>query len=143
MSEENKTLVRRIVEDYWSKKNPSLAGELFGANCSIHTPDVDLQGMEGATLLYDVFSTAFPDFRITIDDTVAEGEQVAIRHTFAGTHNGPFGETPASGNRVTVSGMMLFRVVGGKVAEARLTWDTLKLQQQVGALPKASGQAAP
>jgi len=142
MSEENNTLVRRIVEDYWSKKNPSLAGELFGANCSLHTPDGDLHGMEGAKMLYDAYATAFPDFVITIDDTVADGERVAIRHTFAGTHKGPLGGAAASGNRVTVSGMMMFRVAGGKVAEARLTWDTLRLAQQIGALPKASGQAA-
>ncbi len=143
MSEQNKTLVRRIVEDYWSKKNPSLAGELFAANCSLHTPDGDLQGMKGVTLLYDAYATAFPDFRITIDDTVAESDRVAIRHTFAGTHKGPLGGVAASGNRATVSGMMMFRVAGGKVAEARLTWDTLRLQQQIGGLPKASGQAAP
>jgi predicted ester cyclase len=143
MSEENKIVVRRIVEDYWSKKNPSLAGELLAPNCSVHTPNGDLQGIEGAALLYDIFATAFPDFRMTIDDIVAEGDRVAIRHTFAGTHNGPFGGIAASGNRATVSGMMMFRCAGGKVAEARLTWDTLSLQQQVGALPKVSGQAAP
>ena len=39
MSEENKVVVRRIVEDYWNKKNPSLADELFTANCSLHTPE--------------------------------------------------------------------------------------------------------
>jgi predicted ester cyclase len=143
MSEENKTVVRRIVEDYWSNKNPSLVGELLAPNCAVHTPNGDFQGIAGATLLYDTFATAFPDFRITIDEIVAEGDRVAIRHTFAGTHNGPFGEIAATGNRATVSGMMMFHVAGGKVAEARLTWDTLSLGQQMGALPKASGQAAP
>src|SRR5580700_10389677 len=136
MSEENKTAVRRIVEDYWSKKNPSLAGELLAPNCSVHTPNGDLQGIEGAALLYDTFATAFPDFRITIDDIVAEGDRVAIRHTFAGSHKGPMGGIPASGNPVTVSGMMMFRFAGGKAAEARLTWDTSSLGQQMGALPK-------
>jgi len=142
MSEQNKRVVRRIVEDYWSKKNPSLAGELFAANCSLHTPDGDLKGMKGVTQLYDAYATAFPDFRITIDDTIAEGDRVVIRHNFVGTHKGPLGGIAASGNRVAVHGLMMFRLEDGKVAEGRFSWDRLSLQQQIGALPKVSGQAA-
>jgi ketosteroid isomerase-like protein len=52
------------------------------------------------------------------------------------------GGVAASGNRVTVHGLMLFRLADGKVAEGRFSWDRLSLQQQIGALPKVSGQAA-
>ena len=48
MSDQNKAVVRRIVEDYWNKKNPGLTGELFATDCSLHTPDGDLQGVKGA-----------------------------------------------------------------------------------------------
>jgi steroid delta-isomerase-like uncharacterized protein len=142
MSEQNKAVVRRIVEDYWNKKNPVLAGELFASDCSLHTPDGDLQGVKGAAQLYDAYATAFPDFRITAEDTVAEGDQVAVRYSFAGTNKGPLGAIPASGNRITVSGIVIFRLTGGKVAEGRWSWDRVSLQQQIGALPRASGQAA-
>jgi steroid delta-isomerase-like uncharacterized protein len=142
MSEQNKAVVRRIVEDYWNKKNPALAGELFAADCSLHTPDGDLHGVKGAAQLYDAYATAFPDFRITAEDTVAEGDRVAVRYTFTGTNKGPLGAIPASGNRVTVSGIVIFRLAGGKVAEGRWSWDRVSLQQQIGALPRASGQAA-
>ena len=138
MSEQNKGVVRRIVEDHWNKKNRALAGELFAANCSLHTPDGDLQ----ATQLYDTYSSAFPDFRITIDDAVAEGDRVAIHQTFAGTHTGPLGGIAPSGNRVTVLALAIFRLAGGKVAEVCFSWDRLSLQQQIGALPRASGQTA-
>ncbi len=49
MSEQNKAVVRRIVEDHWNKKNRALSGELFAANYFLHTPDGDLQ----PTQLYD------------------------------------------------------------------------------------------
>jgi steroid delta-isomerase-like uncharacterized protein len=142
MSDQNKAVVSRIVEGYWNKKNPALAGELFAADCSLHTPDGDLQGLKGAAQLYDAYATAFPDFRITAEDTVAEGDRVALRYTFIGTHKGPLGAIPASGNRVTVSGIVIFRLAAGKVTEGRWSWDTASLQQQIGALPRASGQAA-
>jgi steroid delta-isomerase-like uncharacterized protein len=142
MSDQNKAVVRRIVEDYWNKKNPALVGELFATDCSLHTPDGDLQGVKGAAQLYDAYATAFPDFRITAEDTVAEGDRVALRYNFTGTNKGPLGAIPASGNRITVSGIVIFRLTGGKVAEGRWSWDRVSLQQQIGALPRASGQAA-
>ncbi len=142
MSDQNKAVVRRIVEDYWNKKNQALAGELFATDCSLHTPDGDLQGVKGAAQLYDAYATAFPDFHITAEDTVAEGDRVALRYNFTGTNKGPLGAIPASGNRVTVSGMVIFRLAGGKVAEGRWSWDRVSLQQQIGALPRASVQAA-
>ena len=142
MSDQNKAVVRRIVEDYWNKKNPALVGELFATDCSLHTPDGDLQGVKGAAQLYDAYATAFPDFRITAEDTVAEGARVALRYNFTGTNKGPLGAIPASGNRITVSGIVIFRLTGGKVAEGRWSWDRVSLQQQIGALPRASGQAA-
>ncbi|MGD0301272.1 MAG: hypothetical protein ABSE86_29700 [Bryobacteraceae bacterium] len=76
MSEHNnKAIVRRIVEDHWNTKNPALVGELFAVNCSLHTPDGDLQGVKGA----------------------AETDRVAMRYSFAGTHKGALGAIPASG----------------------------------------------
>jgi steroid delta-isomerase-like uncharacterized protein len=143
MSEQNKAVVRRIIEDYWNKKNPALAGELFAADCSWHIPGGELQrGVQGAEQLYGPYATAFPDFRLTIEDTVVEGDRVAVSYSFTGTHKGALGTVPASGKRVTLSGIAIFRLAGGKVTEARLVWDTLSLQQQIGALPMATGKGA-
>ena len=143
MSEQNKGVVRQIVEDHWNNKNTLLASELFAENCSLHTPDGDLDGIKGVLQLLNTYATAFPDFRITIDDAIAEGDCVAVRQTFAGTHRGPLGGIAASDNRVTLSDVMvIFRLAAGKVEEARFAWDRLSLQQQIGALPRASGQTA-
>ena len=120
----------------------ALAGELFAANCSLYTPDGDVQGVEGMAQIYNTYETAFPDFRVTIEDTIAEGDRVAVRYTFTGTHNGPLGAIPASGNSLTESAIVIFRLAGGKVAEGRWAWDRVSVQQQIGALPRTSGQAA-
>jgi steroid delta-isomerase-like uncharacterized protein len=136
MSEQNKAIVRRIVEDYWNKKDPNLAGELFAANCTLKTPDGELNGLEGAAMLLTAYQTGFPDFRVTIEDMIAEGDRVVIRYGFAGTHKGQLGAFPASGNRVSTSGVTIFRIAGGKAADARFEWDRVGLRQQIGALPR-------
>ena len=143
MSDQNKAVVRRIIEDYWNKKNPALAVELFAADCSWHIPGGELpRGVQGAAQLYGSYATAFPDFRLTIEDIVVEGDQVAVSYSFTGTNKGQLGAVPASGKRVTVPAIAIFRLAGGKVTEARLVWDTLSLQQQIGALPMATGKGA-
>ena len=92
MSDQNKAVVRRIIEDYWNKKNPALASELFAADCSWHIPGGELpRGVQGAAQLYGPYATAFPDFRLTIEDTVVEGDRVAVSYSFTGTNQGQLG----------------------------------------------------
>ena len=103
MSEQNKALVRRLIEDHWNAKNPALVSELFAPTVTIHTPDGVLNGLDGASALLQAYATAFPDFRLVIDDLVADAEKVAFRWTFNGTHRGPLADIRASGKQVSVS----------------------------------------
>ena len=97
MSEQNKAVVRRLIEDHWNGKNGALVSELFAPTVSLHTPDGVLTGLEGASFLLKAYGTAFPDFHLAIDDVVAEGNEVVVRWTFTGTHLGPLVDVAASG----------------------------------------------
>jgi steroid delta-isomerase-like uncharacterized protein len=136
MSEQNKAVVHRVVEDHWNQKNASLVGELFTSSCGLHTPDGTLHGLDGAKQLYTAYATAFPDFRIAPNDTLADGNKVVVRYTFTGTHKGALATIPASGKSVTVQGIGIFRLAGEKVDEIRFVWDKFALLQQIGALPQ-------
>jgi steroid delta-isomerase-like uncharacterized protein len=139
MSEQNKTVVRRLFEDHWNGKNAELVSELFAPTVSLHTPDGVLTGLDGASFLLQAYATAFPDFHLAIDDVVAEGDKVVVRYAFTGTHRGPLADIPASGRRASVTnGFGIFRVVAGKVSEGHLAWDKYGLLQQLGALIPSS-----
>ena len=141
MSEQNKAVVRRLFEDHWNAKNPALVSELFAPSVSLHTPDGVLTGLDGASLLLQAYGTAFPDFHLTIDDLVADGDKVVVRWTFTGTHLGPLADVPASGKRVDVSnGIAIYRLAAGRISEGHLTWNKYELMQQLGVL-SASGAA--
>jgi steroid delta-isomerase-like uncharacterized protein len=135
MSEQNKAVVRRIVEDHWNKKNPAVVSDLFDAKAAIYTPDGVLNGHDGAKQLLAAYATAFPDFRLNIDDLLSDGDKVALRYGFTGTHKGPLAGSAASGKSVSVQGNVgIFQIAGGKVKELRLVWDKYALMQQIGAL---------
>ncbi|MBM2826281.1 MAG: hypothetical protein HW403_345 [Dehalococcoidia bacterium] len=82
-----------------------------------------------------MFWAAFPDINQTVEETVAEGDKVAVRFTLRATHAGDFMGTPPTGKRIAVSGMGILRIVDGKVTEIREEFDEMGLMVQIGAIP--------
>lgn len=79
--------------------------------------------------------TAFPDYRITIEDLLADGDKVVMRYRGQGTHRGPlFGAGPTN-SRVEYTGIMVVRISEGKLAEEWTEYDQFGLMRQIGALP--------
>ncbi len=78
---------------------------------------------------------AFPDSNMTIDDTVAEGDRVVSRFTVRGTHRGEFQGIPPTGKQVTITGIAISRIEGGRVVEDWEELNMLGLMQQIGAIP--------
>lgn len=105
-----------------------LAYGLGDTNTAVHGPE------EIKPFVRNV-RTALPDLRITIEDLIAEGDQVAVRVVLEGTHSGTGLGIPPSGRRVKIRGMVLVRVFGEQLVEGWNNWDQLGLLRQIGALP--------
>jgi steroid delta-isomerase-like uncharacterized protein len=133
---ENKKIIRHLLEEGLAQGKQAVAEELLARDFVDHNP---LPGLppdrEGFKQSFAVFRSAFPDFTYTIDDMVAEGDRVMVRFTARGTQRGEMVGIPPTGNQVSVTGIDLFRLAGGKVAEFWLSWDQLGLMQQLGVIP--------
>jgi predicted ester cyclase len=138
MSEQNKAVSRRVVEELFVGGKLELADELFDRNFVGHdvaSPE-PLRGPEGVKQQAEGYRAAFPDLRLTIDDQLAEGDTVATRWTARGTHNGDlFGIAP-TGKQATITGITIDRFSGGKIVESWDNWDALGLMQQLGVVPQ-------
>ncbi len=77
----------------------------------------------------------FPDGKWILDDAVAEGDKVAVRYTFRGTHQGELLGIPPTGKQVTMTGINIYRIVNGQFAEIWESYDKFGLLQQLGVLP--------
>jgi predicted ester cyclase len=126
---ENKALVRQYFEVVHNERQLNIGDSILGSE--LLTPTLDVAAM---------MRTAFPDYRITIDDQLAEADMVATVWTASGTHQGewasPIGPMPATGKAVTWTGTTTLRIAEGKITEVIGTnWDHLGLLQQFGALP--------
>jgi predicted ester cyclase len=79
---------------------------------------------------------AFPDYAGTNVEQIAEGEKVANRFVFLGTHLGEFEGVTPTGKRIEFIGHSIVRVVEGKIAESWVEMDMLGVMQQLGAVPE-------
>ena len=138
MSENNKAIVRRLLEEFWNKGNLSLADELFAPNYEHHdasTPDFG-RGPESEKKRATLYRTAFPDVRLTIEDIIAEGETVMTRWSCRGIHKGDLRGIAPTGKQINISGVTIARLANGKFVEGWVNWDALGLMQQLGVVPE-------
>ncbi|HWQ13187.1 MAG TPA: ester cyclase [Roseiflexaceae bacterium] len=137
MSEANKALAREFFEAVWNQHNPGAADTYFAADYVDHNLVLpgQPQGVAGARAVFESFIAAFPDVHFTIDTQLAEGDMVATRWTATGTNSGPLMGMPPSGKPITVTGIDIVRIAGGKIAERWGMFDGLAMMQQVGAIP--------
>jgi steroid delta-isomerase-like uncharacterized protein len=115
-SEANKALIRAHYEATTNAYKPAMIDQQVAADFVDHG-DPAIQGPEGVKAHIKALRAAFPDLRVTIDDIAAEGDLVAVRGTWRGTHQGEFRGLPGIGRRVEFQGMVFWRVAGGKIRE--------------------------
>ena len=135
MSEENKALVQRFVEEFWNQKNMSAADELMAADVVIHMPTGEVVDLDGLKAFADMWRSSFPDWHSTFEELIAEGERVAERWTGRGTHQGELQGIPPTGKRVEIPGSVFYRIIDGKIVEFRGQLDMMGLMQQLGTIP--------
>jgi len=143
MSEQNKTIVRRLFEELWNKGNLPVADELIAPTYTHHdaaTSDAG-RGPESEKKRVTMYRAAFADFRLTIEDMIAEGETVMARWSCRGAHKGDLNGIAPTGKQFAVSGVTVARVANGKIAEGWVNWDALSLMQQLGAVPELGNKA--
>jgi steroid delta-isomerase-like uncharacterized protein len=137
MSEQNKALARRVVDELFVGGNLDLADELVTQDFVGHdvaAPE-PIRGPEGLKEQAKGYRDAFPDLGLKIEDQIAEGDRVVTRWTATGTHKGDlFGIAP-TGKQTTIAGVTIDRFSGGKIAESWDMWDSLGLMQQLGVVP--------
>jgi steroid delta-isomerase-like uncharacterized protein len=135
-TELNKSVIRRFVEEVQNKKNWDLYDELNDPEFVNHSAPPGIPSdREGGKIYLGAFLNAFPDCRFTVDDMIAEGDQVVTKKTFTGTHEAEFAGIPATGKRVTLQFVDIMRVRDGRIVEHWLSMDQLSFMQQLGVIP--------
>jgi steroid delta-isomerase-like uncharacterized protein len=133
---QNKAVIRRFVEEVQNNRNWDVYDELNDPDfVNLSAPPGVPADRDGGKVFLSGFMNAFPDSRVTIDEMIAEGDLVATKKTFTGTHTADLGEIPATGKPVTLQYVDFMRVRDGRIIEHWLCMDQLSFMQQLGVIP--------
>ena len=132
--EDNVRLVRRH-HDLLRYYDEATGDAIWAEDIVFHEPHQLHRGRDAMRAGFHAYREAFPDVAATLHEVVAQDDQVAVRYTLEGTHQGAFAGVPATGKRVTLSGIAIFRLADGRIAEGWGCADFLGFLQQLGTVP--------
>ena len=135
-AEVNKALARRVLEEMFNKGNLDVADELLAPDYVDHDPAMpeDIHGPEGFKQYVSGYRSAFSDLHLEIEDQIAEGDKVVTRWTGTGTHDGELSGIVPTGKQLTLPGMEIVRISGGKLVEGWEGYDTMNMLRQLGVM---------
>ncbi len=136
-AEENKEKARRLMEEAFGAGKLEVIDEVLDPNFVCYDPNSESGEVRGAdTFKREYFRTAVPDLTYTVEDQIAEGEEVVTRWRASGTHEGEFFGVPGSGKRIEMSGIQIDRFDGesGKMVEEWPEYDLLGAMRQIGVI---------
>ncbi len=139
--DENKIVARRYFED--APYHPETCDEIFAPTFKFHTiqhasitPQVVESSPQGEKTANEWLKSVWSsNWRMTVDEIIAEDDRVMVRWTFYGTQQGEYAGLPPTHKPVIYSGINIFRIAEGKIAEVWDISDRLWLWQQLGVLP--------
>ncbi len=146
--EENKAIVLDEIE-VWNTGDLDLLEEIIASDYIGHfhsSTEQPESGTEWYKQYVATYRAVYPDLRVTIEDLLVDRDKLVARWTLRGTHRGETGTSlgfaiPPTGKAIAITGITVFRVINGKIAEEWWVWDRLGLLQQLGAIPGAAPPA--
>lgn len=120
----NALMARRWFDEVWNQRRTHVIEELISAGGVSHSESGDLHGpQEFLDRVYNPLISAFPDIHVVVEDTISEGDRVAVRWSAQGTHSGPGLGMAATNRNVSFRGMTWIRFRDGKMFEGYDCWN--------------------
>lgn len=139
----NKAIVQRFLEEVINQHDPAAAVAICATDLSWHGGPMgeahDLASFQSS--LAAIFAS-FPDLSLELHDVIAEEDRVAVRLTLRGTHLGDFQGIPATGKRVTSTGLASYRIVANRIVEEWWQHDLLGMMRQLDPAPALHSTSA-
>lgn len=134
----NTALALRWFDDVWNQRRESTIEELMAPDAVGHLEGLTVRGVAEFVAARGYLIGAFPDFHITVEETVAEGDSVVLRWVVTGTHTGGNLGIPATGKAVRFRGLTWFRFAGGRIVEGWDSWNQGGLMQELNAAGRSA-----
>jgi steroid delta-isomerase-like uncharacterized protein len=127
--EQNKALARRFYDECWNQGKVERLDQSLTA------------GVDELKRHITMCRNAFPDLRFSLDDMIAERDEVVAHWTARGTQEGQFLGVAPTKKVASVTGTSIYRIKNQKIVEQFADWNVLTLLEQLGATVAPKVQA--
>jgi steroid delta-isomerase-like uncharacterized protein len=134
-TDDPKNLISRYIEDVWNKADLEALESLTNSTFTYHLGGQPPRDISAMRQFLQAVHMAFPDWRVEIQDIIAEDHIVAVRWSGKATHKGAFHGIPPTGKQIFVCGINIYRTDNGKISKEWEQMDSLGMLQQLGILP--------
>lgn len=125
-------VVRALIEQCLNKGHIDLITELVHTDYQYHSPSETMEGPEALSQLFLAYRQAFPDLMVSIEEQFESGQKVCTRLTLRGTNRGSLMGAPATQKSIEVTGVVISRVVEGRIREEWELIDEFAMSRQLG-----------
>ena len=125
--------LQHVLERAFNEGDFTSIDEAFTPDALLHDPGLEMRGTSELKVGLAKLRQAFPDFHFTVEDTLCDGDRVALRYRGQGTQHGEFKGIPATGRPIDYRGMLMVRFDTERIAEFWAQPDLLGVMQQLGA----------
>ncbi len=130
--EENKAIARRWNDEIWNKGNLAAIDGLMASNFAWRSAPPGMASDLASFKQYVASLSSFSEVKCVAEDMVAEGDKVAVRWTWSGKHTGEYMGMAPTGKKVTITGISIIHIAGGKIVEEWDEQDNLGFMEQLG-----------
>jgi steroid delta-isomerase-like uncharacterized protein len=136
MHTDNAAIVQRFIDEVINHGRYEVCDEIVAEDFLELDPlPGQREGREGLKEIIAMMRSAFPDIHWVTNESISSGEKVVTRFTWTGTQRGNFLGVPATGRPVTVKGVVIDRLVNGRMTDSRILMDTFGMMMQLGIIP--------
>ncbi len=127
----------RVFNEVLNGRNLELLPQLCTQDYVYHGPGgLELEGIDQLRGMIEGYFTAFPDMHMEVEQRVVEGNLISTRWRVTGTHDGPLDGIEATGEKIDISGQLIMRFEGTKIAEEWEVFDQLAMLKQIRSIPE-------
>ena len=129
------TFMHRWFDEVWNNRSEAAVDEMFAEDGIGHGLGAEpIRGPEEFKKFHRAFVSAYPDLKVKVEDSLVDGDKIAVRCRVTGSHQGEGIGLAPSNQPVEFTGMVIVRVKDGKIVEAWNEFNFMDMYQQLGAL---------
>jgi predicted ester cyclase len=142
LQDDNKALVRAYHDRLWGAGDLTVIDEVWDPEAKVSLTDFADTALSAVKADAERYWGAFTDVTTTIHTLLAEGDKVVLHWSTVGRHVGPYGDIRATGRTITMAGIDILTIRGGRIVAADSMWDGLSVFDQLGVLTIGTEPAA-